>query len=479
MMRRLLLLILPLMGAGLVLAAPAPPEGPIVIRLAPQAVVKLDRAFRYRLLPGREDRVPGNAAPLWRLAVDAYRDSPHKMTNAESDWATQTSLNKLPRKDVQAFLGHYDAALRLARQAACRTHCDWELPPLTIQSLPDSMQQRMIQTLRTLVVVLSIQYRLHLIEGHFTEAAETLQTGFALARHLCEGEMVIHNLVGIAIATIMLGKVEEWVQLPGSPNLYWALTELPRPFGRLRHAIEYELGTYYRSFPALRRLRRETWTAQQTEDLVKDVFGTMSKLLADTPKRAQEARMLGESIRAAEQYPQARKYLLDAGRTTKEIDTLPRVQVVLLWHLERYDRAGDMVLKGLVLPPWQAKPLLDAAEKELGRGGESSDLLTTLLMPTLLKTWIANVRIERSIAGLRCAEALREYAAAHGGKSPAKWTDITEVPLPVDPLTGKGFDAYYQVMEGHGILELPPPPPPGMPASLGRRYELAAPKVGP
>jgi hypothetical protein len=469
------LLVIPVLVAGVAEAAPAPPEGPKTIRLAPQAS-KQDRDLRYRLLPGPDDRVPGNAAPLWRLAGDAYRDNPKKLTMAERDMFLE---NKMSPKEMREVLARHEAALRLARQAACRTRCDWEFPPLTIHSLPDSLHLRMIQTFREFVTVLMIQCRLHMSEGRFEEAAESLQTGFALAHHLCEGDMVLHHLVGIAIAHIMLGKVEEWIQTPGSPNLYWALTELPRPFGNLRHAIEYELGTYYRSFPSLRRLQRETLTATQAEDLAKEVFDTLSKLLASLPKYAEQAKKLGESIRAAEKYPQARQHLLDRGKTAKEVDSMSRVQVVFLWHLDRYDRARDSVLKGLLVPTWQAKEWLDAAEQESKAAGETSTLLMALLMPAFKKAWSANVRLERSIAGLRCAEALRGYVATHEGKSPAKWSDITPVPLPLDPYSGKGFDAFYQVTEGRGVLEVPPPPPPENIPSLGRRYVITPAKAGP
>jgi hypothetical protein len=116
---------------------------------------------------------------------------------------------------------------------------------------------------------------------------------------------------------------------------------------------------------------------------------------------------------------------------------------------------------------------MEAAIKD-ARAKESTIL--RLLLPALEKTWMAHMRSERQFAALRSAEALRWYAASHEGKSPARWSDITEVPLPLDPLTGKGFDDFYQVKDGRGILEIPPPPPPGMPASLGRRYEIAAPK---
>jgi hypothetical protein len=431
-------------------AAPAPPQGPRLIRLAPSSSVKQVGAFRYRLLPDPLDRTPGNAAPLWRFASDAFREADHKMTNQESDWA-HTPLQKLPRKEVRALLAHYTATLHLARQAACRERCDWELPPLTIQAIQEHLPLGMLQSCRTLAALLCIQYRLQLVEGRFDDAAETLQTGFALAHHLGGEGMLIQNLVGIAIGAIMLGQVEEWVQTPGSPNLYWALTALPRPFCDARRSIELELNTVHRSFPGLRRLRRETLTERQAEELAKEVFRYLSKATDDkaVPQRA-------------------RQHLLDLGRTDKEIDALPKTQVLLLWYVEEYDRVRDDVSKALTVPTWQALPMLEATFKETRK---AENVLLRLLMPALAKTWEAYKRSERQFAGLRCAEALRLYAAAHKGQAPEKWSDITDVPLPLDPVTGKGFDDFYhKTKDGGGVVEAPAPP--GTPAIVGRRYEL-------
>ena len=451
MMRRLVLVVFLTIAASAVAAAPVPPAGPRLIRLAPQSSAKQVGAFRYRLLPDPLDRTPGNAATLWRLAGDAFREVEHKMTNEEFDWA-EAPLQKLPRKQVRDMLAHYTAALRLARQAACRERCDWELPPLTIQSIQEYLPLGMLQNCRRLASLLRIQYRLQLVEGRYDDAAETLQTGFALSHDLCAEGMVIQNLVGIAIAAMMLSHVEEWIQTPGSPNLYWALTALPQPFCDARRSIKHELNTIYRSFPALRRLRQETLTERQVEDLAKEVFPYLSKTPdnGDTPKRA-------------------RQHLLDLGRAAKDIDALPKTQVILLWYVDEYDRVRDDLLKALAVPTWQAQQLMEAAFKQ-GRAKES--VIFRLLLPALNKTWEAHMRSERQFAGLRCAEALRLYAAAHEGKSPAKWSDITQVPLPLDPITGKGFDDFYQVKDGRGILEAPPPPSQPAP-SLVRRYELA------
>jgi hypothetical protein len=66
----------------------------------------------------------------------------------------------------------------------------------------------------------------------------------------------------------------------------------------------------------------------------------------------------------------------------------------------------------------------------------------------------AQGRLEQRIALLRHVEALRLYAAEHDGKLPEKLSDI-EVPLPVDPFTGKPFA--YKVEGGTAHVRGSPP----------------------
>ena len=61
------------------------------------------------------------------------------------------------------------------------------------------------------------------------------------------------------------------------------------------------------------------------------------------------------------------------------------------------------------------------------------------MLPAVLKVHTTTTRLDRRIAALRCIEAIRLYAAAHNGKLPSSLEDVTEVPIPTDPMTGKAF----------------------------------------
>ncbi len=457
-------------------ARPAPaPEIP-VIRLMVRPVANPPRPLRYLLLPDPLDLTPGNAAPQWTRAGVAAAHVKRKLTGAESDWLGKTPLNELPVAEVRKFLEEYRQPLGVADQAARMERCDWEQPPLTIPAVMD-LSLHEVQELRELVNLLALRFRLELREGHLDKALYTLQTGFAMGRHAAQGNTVIQGLVGVAVATVMFGRLEEFLQAPGAPNLFWALSALPEPLVDVRPAILHEMGTLYRTSPQLRRLERDTLSEAEVSAIVQDLFNQLSRVGRTSPELGWMER-LGQGVLVVQHYAEARKFLLARGRTAEQVDALPKLQVVFLMFLDRYDRERDDMLKWLNLPPWQARVGLEQVEKQAkGPPDKQADILTVLgrlLMPALARVYHSQVRTQRYLAGLRCAEAVRLHAASDGGKLPARLTDVRDLPMPTDPATGKGFDEYYKVEGDRAVLEIPPLP--GQPATTGRRYEIRAAK---
>ena len=88
------------------------------------------------------------------------------------------------------------------------------------------------------------------------------------------------------------------------------------------------------------------------------------------------------------------------------------------------------------LPYWVAAPVLDKPitmlKEEVGRWERQSLRWPACCCPRSLNVHSAGTRQDRNINQLRTVEALRLYAAAHG-KLPEKLTDITDVPIPLDP----------------------------------------------
>ncbi len=333
-----------------------------------------------------------------------------------------------------------------------------------------------IQHMRTVAVLLGLRYRLELSERRFDDALRTLQTGFALARDVGQGDTLIQDLVAIAVGSIQFGHVEEWMQTPGSPNLFWALTDLPAPLVNTAHAIRTEMTTIYRSFPALREVLRNSDKAlseEETGRIVAELYKDLGTLhwLRTCPTGSRKLSARPPLILKA--YPDAKKYLKEHGRTDEQMDAMPAAQAVLLYFVEQYDETKDEFLKWMNVAPWEARAGLAEAAKKVRAQGPTANPIG-LLMPAVEKVYEARVRIERMASYLRCAEALRLYAMTHDGKPPAKLEDV-KLPLPVDPFTGESFGKCYKVeADGTGVFEVSPPP--NLPPSLGRRFVLAPPK---
>src|SRR5262249_51062227 len=129
--------------------------------------------------------------------------------------------------------------LQRANYAARLDTPDWQ-PLLRIKREGIGFLSPELQPLRELAGALKVRFRLEVAERRFDDALVTARTMFALARHLKEHPSLIGNLVGVAIATIALGPLEEMLQQPGCPNLYWALTDLPDPLIDFRRGLQGE-----------------------------------------------------------------------------------------------------------------------------------------------------------------------------------------------------------------------------------------------
>src|SRR5207244_2759675 len=83
-------------------------------------------------------------------------------------------------------------------------------------------------------------------------------------------------------------------------------------------------------------------------------------------------------------------------------------------------------------------------------------------LPAISAAITAELRLDRRVTILRVVEALRMDAAAHDGALPEALNQITDVPVPDDPATGKPFE-YHRAGNSATLsgpqAGLPPPWP--------------------
>jgi hypothetical protein len=425
-------------------------------------------ALRYTLVPDLAELDPGNAATVYHRVLGGevnflMQPGVYQQVTA---WRT-TPAKDLPRAEVRSLLG--GRLLRELDLASRQSYCDWEfLNKLRHGGFSTLLGE--IQKLRQIPEWLGARARLEMADGKPEEAIETIKTILALAHHLEEHPSVISNLVGVAVAVIGLQQVEELVQQPGCPNLYWALTNLPEPLVGFRKGVQSEKLMLQVEFEGLLKNADEPLSVAQVNRCIEK----LDRLRADgyhgqnVPPPA-PVRQLLESLVGTE-LPAARKHLTGRGYSAAHVESLPPFQVILLYELFLQQKAFDDAIKLMPLPYWQARPDLKEFGKLLDERdhGKARNLFAALWAdPDKLRR--AQCRLERRIAVLRVIEAVRLYAAAHDGRLPPALKDLT-VPVPTDPMTGRDFE--YRVDGGKAVLAGDPPPGEMPNPAIAFRYEL-------
>jgi hypothetical protein len=391
--------------------------------------------LKYRFALDHLEQEEGNAAPLYlRAALMASR------VPEEAEELVESFLD-MPDEQfaaVGALRIPYEDAIHEVEMAAKRQKCEWDLPLTDGPSmlLPD------LNLYRHIAKALALRARVEIAEGEYETALATLRTGLTMARQVGKARALINGLVGIAVADYMLDQVEDFVEASGSQNLYWALTQLPSPLVDLRSQLETEMHWLELWHPALgnpeeARLSLEGW---------RRIFRDLGQL---TYEFDQSPTVIGLSL-----YPAAKQHLLDKGRSAEEVDAMPVLQVVAVYLVDAFNRWAQEKHKWFYVPYPEARKGLERFEERFQEESDARDaLLARILLPALDRAYFQQVKLDRRIAALRCIEAVRMYAAAHGGRLPTSLEDIESVPVPVNPARNEPFD--YRLKDGNAILSAP------------------------
>lgn len=430
-----------------------PSDDRIVLTLTPADVPQ--PALKHQLVIPFRDRKEGNA-------VVHYGKVKSEQTNYFNSEAVRERIvdvmvmpldQMLDDENVRTIVSNSTVFDTLRQGARCES-CDWQLPvreePFFEILLPDVQESRQYARL------LAARARYQIATGDFEGAVETLQTGFALARNVAKGPTLVNGLVGIAIFRMLADQLVVMGEQPGSPNLYWALSTLPANMVDMRPGLDSEMDAVRLSIPSLKNLHeldrgKEYWVAA-----MKDTVRTLemlqgSSLRSDSDGQTSEALIALMSVRA---YPLAKASLIEQGWDADTVDAMPVAQVVLIRAMQQYNIVRDHFFKYMELPYYVSVDHtgIDLA-KVLEDAGEGPEVLplTQVFLPALGAVYAARSRQEQHIALLRTIEAIRIYGARHDGELPNSLEEITEVPVPIDPVTGEAFK--YEVKDGTAWLE--------------------------
>jgi hypothetical protein len=389
-----------------------------VIRLTVHPAPAPKPALKYVLLPELAEMNPGNPVQGYLKSFaeqNAFFFSKESVANREK-WLTMP-LKDLPVKELRGY------GPRQIDYAARLTTPDWQVLPQLKEGfyllLPD------VQQMRLLAAVLKVRFRGEVADGRFDDAVVTAQTMFALSRHMGEHPTLIGDLVGISIAMVGLDPLEEMIQQPGSPNLYWALTDLPSPLISIRKGLTGERALFLAEFGPL--MKEEPAGEAELRKIVRRLDDLVRSEVRPGGAKPDVAKYLRK--RAGDE---AEVRVAAAGHDRGFLKKVSPLQVILLDEKLAYEIQRDEMMKAMALPFWQGQQAL--ARAKVAKPARETPLAA--LVAPYDKVRLAQVRLDQRIALLRCVEALRLYAAENGGKLPAKLEDLP-VPVPIDPVTGK------------------------------------------
>jgi hypothetical protein len=437
------------------------PRPETLIRLTVQPAPAPKPALRYLLLPELREINPGNPCHNYlKCFMEQQKFFFDKEAFQRREKLLVMPLKELPAQELQDYGGF---ALRQADWAARLDKPDWQI---MLQLKRDGIGTLVpdLQAMRQLASALKVRFRAEVALGRFDDAVRTAKTLFAMSRHTGEHPTYIGNLVAIAIASVAIGPLEEMLEQPGCPNLYWALTNLPSPLVPLDKSTE---GERIWLLPAFADLDD---SAPMSADQVNGFIARIDKMgLLTNGKPAKpgdyslrayvEERSKDEGKRSA-----ARRRLVEAGLPQERVQRFPGEQVILLDEKREYEARRDEGMKLMLLPLWQSEALGGLTYKRTKEPAVFADLF----IPAFEKVRRIQARLDQRIALLRLVEALRLYAAEHNAL-PNNLSEVP-VPLPDDPVTGKPFR--YELIGNTAHLRGTPPPTTEKDALFNVHYEV-------
>ena len=220
--------------------------------------------------------------------------------------------------------------------------------------------------------------------------------------------------------------------------------------------MRMECDNALRIFPAIDSADVEEHTVDEWSKIVQDIpTSAMEVVYRNEDAIRPELRFvaLGLGIMS---YAGAKQRLIESGMEAEKVEEMAVGQVLLVEAKREYLRYANLREKEIYLPYPGSAERSDAIEEQmtdpfLTVSGGFGKIVASMLLPAPEHVRSAHVRLQRDIDALRVIEALRMHAA-ETGKFPAALSDISVVPIPNNPQTGKPFE--YRLDGDTAVIEL-------------------------
>lgn len=405
------------------------------------AAAEVVPALRYRFWPHPDDLHAARGETHFYRAIMFYREIDRE-ARFRAEGIFLEDFDNADPDAVKKYLEQAESTILELRELSLSADQSWDLGIRKRKGLdwysfllPD------VQESRALARLLLLQAKQQLAEDDFDGLVETLQIGFRLAGFVGQGEVMVQQLVGLAIQGVFLEMVEDAITHPECPNLYWALASIPRPLCDLRRSTEFEASSMLRVFPFLELAKEGHLTDEQWRQKMLSMGKELQKMSGPKPMMIAAMALLVGSQAQAEF---ARERLLAAGYSAADLEHRGQIDLIALdTHLELKTIQDDMT-KGALLPADRRSATLKRSKKSIrdqrgaANGGQPSiaSVLAGLLLPATHAAMHAGTRTQFNLNRLLTIEAIRDQLAQPPGRFPASLESLTRLPAFDDPFTG-------------------------------------------
>ena len=470
---------------GQVTVEDMPDENGVIYRMKITPASEPSPIFKHRFCVRSRETIAANAATLY-LRSYADRSLSNLVDSAFEKYGDQfgkwrsidgvpiEGLLDTPAKEVsQTFDEYIDD--HIERATFCR-YCDWGLGEEDLDGIElYGFLLPSVQNSRSISRVLALQTRVAIAEKRFDRAAELIRMNYQLGRNVGKIKFLVAALTGITEVLITNETLIDMIATPGCPNMYYALTELPRPMVNLRDAWRLETNFIETFFPELfdaeeADLDVEAWRAKVKRIYKSVYFGSHGMLEEDHPEDVgfkdvqsdpsvqQLFLSLTPTVIGVFAYGDAKQRLIDDGGDPQKVEAMPVAQVVAIAASRSIKNRAQKTERWIYQPLDVALRGFGKEEQAMKRAQDKGwlsrpgEIIATRLLPAGEQLVQAQARVQRDIDALRVIEAIRMHAAKTGSL-PATLDEISVVPVPKNPATNKPFR--YQLKDGTATLDLP------------------------
>jgi hypothetical protein len=418
-----------------------------VIALRPALADSRDALHPLALGIATYERTPGDASPVYHQALLSLPVADDGL--GEESLATKFNVAQeqkpgdLNHELFREVLGEYKFALDFAALAARRSSNGMQT---TVRDRGLDAVLPQLNPARVVAIAACMRANLAADEGRWEDWAADIATVLRLSEQLAAHDeaVLVEGLVAAGIGGLALETILNADAVEGRPNLYWAMSAVDLDLDFLRF-IQAETVWITSTMPQL--ADPEAMNASRFAELV-ETMGRIDAMEGD--EQSPLARMAANTAAAAFLLAQARPWLLEHGGYREvDLETMPKFEMIARYLKQSVDDAYAELFKIALMPLPEALAAADALEERIQDPSYGS-VLVSIIAPSVSRSRLSLVAVERRRAGIIVVDALRDYLAKHG-ELPGSLEDV-DLPLPTDPATNETF-VYERLDNGSATLE--------------------------